>query len=794
MRFIRRYVMAASYVLVFLVSAHAQLVTGACGSSNGAILSSSPTANLCSSGTASTVSGSGPWSWDCFGNGRGTTAICSALEVASAQGVSGACGSSNGATLTSAPTANLCTAGAASTVSGSGPWYWNCAGSSGGATTSCSASLNTASSGSGGSTSQSAALFPAMGSQTSSVYPWAQYPPGVTYNGGIPARTTQCGPTLTPLGGGASDAAHIKSAILACPAGQHVQLGTGVFVFNASDTIGINNVSNVTVRGMGPGPGGAIPDNQSSIPNISVCGATPCTILYNRQWATANGPFFSINPSAANVDAWLGTSINLASNAAEGATTLNLASAPPTGAQFNVGSLVYIDQQTCNGSATPTWPTSGSPELYYTRAFGSYGTAPWDYYGRRCRQLAQVDKVTNITGNVVTLESPLSVAYTVSHAAQVTPWCNGCLSANGFGIEEMYLYGGVNGNVTIEGCIGCWVKHVESHWHIGASIGFSACYRCELRDSYLHESALYTATTSGGAGYLLSLDEATANSLVENNIIWNGDKEIVMRMSGGGNVIAYNYMDDSWDSASPSASEAGVNAGHFLGSHMELIEGNWSQKYSGDSWWGNAIYITAFRNQFSGRRSAHSWLATFINGNGYPYCDCWDRSALSMMDFQWWDNIVGNILGYSGQAYIYGQLWPPSRFMSTQNHFRYEAYPAGGGPDNTAVTMYEIGSVQDGFGLVTPNDTPADPNMYQRTNRQGNYDFVTNSQIWYATYGGTGTTSTGSAQTLPNSLYLASKPAFFGSYTWPWVVPSTGTTYTLPAKARYDNGTPNKLP
>jgi hypothetical protein len=44
-------------------------------------------------------------------------------------------------------------------------------------------------------------------------------------------------------------------------------------------------------------------------------------------------------------------------------------------------------------------------------------------------------------------------------------------------------------------------------------------------------------------------------------------------------------------------------------------------------------------------------------------------------------------------------------------------------------------------------------------------------------------------------LYLSGKPAFFGSYTWPWVDP-TGSTqlYILPAKARYDAGTPFLLP
>ncbi len=109
---------------------------GACGSSNGASLTSAPTANLCSAGMASSVSGSGPWAWSCAGSNGGTTASCSANPITNPNG---ACGSSNGASLTSAPTANLCSAGMASSVSGSGPWAWSCAGSNGGATASCNA-------------------------------------------------------------------------------------------------------------------------------------------------------------------------------------------------------------------------------------------------------------------------------------------------------------------------------------------------------------------------------------------------------------------------------------------------------------------------------------------------------------------------------------------------------------------------------------------------------------------------------------------------------------------------------
>jgi hypothetical protein len=120
-------------------SASPPATNGACGISNGGSFTSVPTANLCMSGVASLVSGSGPWTWTCSGEYGGTTASCSASLTA--QPVNAACGSSNGGSFTSVPTANLCMSGVASLVSGSGPWTWTCSGEYGGTTASCSASL-----------------------------------------------------------------------------------------------------------------------------------------------------------------------------------------------------------------------------------------------------------------------------------------------------------------------------------------------------------------------------------------------------------------------------------------------------------------------------------------------------------------------------------------------------------------------------------------------------------------------------------------------------------------------------
>jgi hypothetical protein len=53
-------------------------VNGACGTANGLSFSSVPTANLCSAGTATAVTNPGSWTWSCNGEYTGTNASCSA--------------------------------------------------------------------------------------------------------------------------------------------------------------------------------------------------------------------------------------------------------------------------------------------------------------------------------------------------------------------------------------------------------------------------------------------------------------------------------------------------------------------------------------------------------------------------------------------------------------------------------------------------------------------------------------------------------------------------------------------
>ena len=103
--------------------------------------------------------------------------------------------------------------------------------------------------------------------------------------------------------------------------------------------------------------------------------------------------------------------------------------------------------------------------------------------------------------------------------------------------------------------------------------------------------------------------------------------------------------------------------------------------------------------------------------------------------------------------------------------------------------VYESGSIDTPsiykLGWDDWSPYPVDPNVVATTVRHGNYDYVTSSVKWEPAI---------SDHALPASLYLSGKPAFFNAgrgYTWPWVDP-TGSTqlYTLPARARFEAGTP----
>jgi len=115
-------------------------VNGLCGAANGVTAVVQPMDGLCTSGTATAVSGNGPWNWNCLGQNSGMTVSCTA-PLMPPPPVTGACGMANGLPTLTIPKSGLCSAGISSAVSGKGPWTWSCSGTSGGGAVGCVAPL-----------------------------------------------------------------------------------------------------------------------------------------------------------------------------------------------------------------------------------------------------------------------------------------------------------------------------------------------------------------------------------------------------------------------------------------------------------------------------------------------------------------------------------------------------------------------------------------------------------------------------------------------------------------------------
>lgn len=600
--------------------------------------------------------------------------------------------------------------------------------------------------------------------------------PGVTYNGGIPNRTTIY-KTLSPSGG--SDTAQIQNAINSCPPNQVVQLTAGTFKITNAIIIRKNNI---TLRGAGPGTGcsGGIhtpADGKGYASVLQGNGTGTFLVLQDRGGAGNNTNIFNIGDGYNS--GYIASRTNLASDAAQGSYSCTLVNNPG----IAVGEYVLVNQ-VCTGDSDVHLGSFAPP--YNSGDPGQFGNC------ESMRPIGQVLQVTAVAGNTVTFATPFGHAMKTAFSARLTRFPANPNTGDpsyfiyGVGIEELAVMGGTNnGNFTLAGAAYCWVKHIESYYGAG-SARMTMCYRCEFRDSYFHETP---QAYSGGAGYLTACTFHSSDCLFENNIMWNGNKVITCQGVGPGNVIAYNYMDDAWQSSYPMWPESGVNYGHNTCGHMGLIEGNWSHKFSADNYWGNQIDVTCFRNHFTALRGARLWVNGYVNSGGWLYLDQGGgtgRNAVDILAFCWRHNFVGNVLGMEGQTLLpfydhggYQQLAQTGPVYETVN----------GVSPGSNMSMWVCGGVQFGGDNLTWEATTIRSQL-----RQGNWDWFTKTQTFYTNpIGGKGHPGNGTPQAISNSLYLSAKPAFFGSKIWPWVDPTNGATHVLPAKARFDAGTPNQL-
>jgi len=466
--------------------------------------------------------------------------------------------------------------------------------------------------------------------------------------------------------------------------------------------------------------------------------------------------------TAVTANAWMGTNTVAVSDASRFAVgdvitidMLDGAAAPVGNVQFNSGFLWFYDGQYFKRQPTFSWtgPSTGAGGINVFDV-GSANAAAVSVVPR-WRSVMQTSEITAISGNTLTLKDPLVKDFFASRSAQVwrvVPKDNRSvfLGNRWSGIENIAVAGGNNqwgfpgGSIAFSYMSYAWAKNVEADGSRfdaahpgkdGYNIGLGRCYRCVVRDSYVHDSA---DENPGGQAYGIVIGTGSSASLIENNITINNNKPLVSISSGGGNVIAYNYVDNAVLWNSPGWQENAIDDSHGAFTHHDLIEGNWTPNLGSATTHGNSGWHVHFRNYASSRNSSGSATGN-IRAVGL---DAWTHDSA----------FVGNVLR-GGNVY---ETNPSSR---------------------NGIPIYQLGNNFESNGNWD--------NGYSKAHiwRDGNWDSVNGRTLWAS-----------GAKTLPPSLYLSGKPAFFGSRTWPWVDPLSGTVGTLPAKARYDAHTPNVVP
>jgi len=447
----------------------------------------------------------------------------------------------------------------------------------------------------------------------------------------------------------------------------------------------------------------------------------------------------------------------------------------------------------CNGFADDPfrYPTTPSASNNYAGTGTAGDAASW--FSRQDRPTAEIHQIASCgastqgatcTSSTVTFTTPIHISYRVSHYAQLSNYSLAWVTSSG--VENLTVTGADDDGIDVQWAGHSWVKNVEVTRWTGVGVNFVHSFQCELRDSYIHDADW---PVPGGGGYAMGSAFGSSEYLWENNISLRANKVMVSRASGAGAVVAYNYADEGLIGSGPTEEpgyngfiEVGVNGSHMVGSHHTLFEGNWGFNFDSDTTHGNSIYHVALRNYFQG------WRSPFTSTiDGQTYLDTSGTSgpyrAVGLMTYSYWFSFVGNVLGTPAMSGS-GTGWVYDTSSGFQAMMQPSIWMLGWNAGNTAVTGLQ--------GYLS------DPDTASSTLRDGNWDGLNQEQCWHGIGGRGPCATTAPAPVIPDSWYLGGRPPFFdstyctnSSCPWPWVDPTTGTLYTLPAKARYDAGTPN---
>lgn len=335
------------------------------------------------------------------------------------------------------------------------------------------------------------------------------------------------------------------------------------------------------------------------------------------------------------------------------------------------------------------------------------------------------------------------------------------------GIEDLTVDGrnstAPRGLILINASYGCWVKNVTMRRAERYIFVMDGALQCEVEHCYI--GGRKSAAGPNGGGLLMGVSSCC---LIEDNIVADTFPDMEIDSSSG-NVFAYNFCDDK--AVQGDLLGCSINSNHGGHGSYNLYEGNVAPRFQCDGYHGSASHDTAFRNWFHGTSTVTNQYWICVNLNRFTRCY----------------NVVGNVLGRKGHAWLYEV---EDAGFSYDKHYIYSlGFPnMGNGWSNGKTAQPSRGrywadwqkmlASEPGKGPGPGGFQELDLDVKTTTLLAGNYNFRDNGVPARESLGGA---------TLPASLYLKAKPAWFGDLHWPAFGPDIDFQKNkIPAQVRFE--------
>ena len=360
----------------------------------------------------------------------------------------------------------------------------------------------------------------------------------------------------------------------------------------------------------------------------------------------------------------------------------------------------------------------------------------------------QMVLVTAKTANTLTFWPPIYDNY------------NGCggrvcgvrYQASGCGIEDLKIEMTNAGDSTVaiqmEQIVNCWIKNVTvRHCHSYNLFLWDGVF-CEARHNDIAQT-IHTGNNGSGIKF-----DTMSGSLIEDNLVQQNFPSLEMNFASSGNVIAYNFWWDTYQTQSGAA----MDSNHGPHNSFNLYEGNMAPNLQCDGYFGSTSDDTVFRNWLHGTQPETL--------GEYHLALCLNRFTRNY-------NVVGNLIGTNGCN------WTEVRFGDPNiGNWANDGTNAPPWPDWPAMLAASPGN---GPGAAAFQEL--DTNVQSTTLLNGNYYFYSHSIPAEESLG---------ANVLMASYYLSGKPTWWpGSCPFPPIDPlnpGNASFSAIPAGYRFVHG------